>query len=490
MHHALQIPEIAELILANFDPLVDGKELAVVARTCTLLHEIALDALWRHQDTIYNLIRCMPSDLWKTVKVGTMDPSMWPTRSIIDSDWERALKYSHRVRKFTCRGHRLDGRIPDMLFVFQSLRFGVPSGFLLPNLLELVWDQDPSNHISFIRLFLSPGITAMHILRCPSESDVFPLLRDYPALTQLTLGSREEFAGNDANYEARSNLICSLAHLQRLDVGIVNSEALVSLGQRSTLQQLRVVLADSVSFPESHKRTLFSTLRAIDLRLQGRALSPLLYFLRILNSPKLRSFKASVAFELKSNQAEDLYTTISLHSSYAFLETLRISVTCSPTNALHDEHIQLGHSLGHLFSFTQLQVVVIQSPGGFDLDDTTIRALARSWPCLVELRLLAIKCLRPPRASIAVLEAFAKHCPNLRLLEITLNAFVVPPTSEGHEPVHRGRVTWSVDRSAISDARQVADFLSSTFCQSTVAVDSYNFNPSRKLWSQVALFLF
>jgi hypothetical protein len=71
MHHALQISEIVDLVirdLAHPLPHIKGKTLAALAATCTMLHDVALDALWRHQDNILNLIRCMP-DLWETVHV-------------------------------------------------------------------------------------------------------------------------------------------------------------------------------------------------------------------------------------------------------------------------------------------------------------------------------------------------------------------------------------------------------------------------------------
>ncbi|KAF8181940.1 hypothetical protein K438DRAFT_1840671 [Mycena galopus ATCC 62051] len=38
-------------------------QLAALAQ-CNYFHSPALDALWRHQGTIRNLISCMPQDLW------------------------------------------------------------------------------------------------------------------------------------------------------------------------------------------------------------------------------------------------------------------------------------------------------------------------------------------------------------------------------------------------------------------------------------------
>ena len=72
MHRTLRIPEIVDSVFSHLDPTPgkEGRELAALARTCTMFHDIALDALWWHQESIINLIRCMPTELWEIVIVG------------------------------------------------------------------------------------------------------------------------------------------------------------------------------------------------------------------------------------------------------------------------------------------------------------------------------------------------------------------------------------------------------------------------------------
>lgn len=41
-----------------------GHNLSVLARTSKMFLDPALNDLWRHQDTIVNLLNCMPDDLW------------------------------------------------------------------------------------------------------------------------------------------------------------------------------------------------------------------------------------------------------------------------------------------------------------------------------------------------------------------------------------------------------------------------------------------
>lgn len=70
MHRSLRIPEVVGMICSQLKPIswrsTAGKaDLAVLARTSTVFHDAALDVLWSHQETLMNLIRCMPADLWE-----------------------------------------------------------------------------------------------------------------------------------------------------------------------------------------------------------------------------------------------------------------------------------------------------------------------------------------------------------------------------------------------------------------------------------------
>jgi hypothetical protein len=74
MHRALRIPEMVHSIVSHLGPELtpesrkgDSMALAALAISCTAFHEFALDALWRYQGTIMNLIQCMPAGLWETL---------------------------------------------------------------------------------------------------------------------------------------------------------------------------------------------------------------------------------------------------------------------------------------------------------------------------------------------------------------------------------------------------------------------------------------
>lgn len=83
MHRGLQILELIELICAQVGtdgvhPLSkdESRDLSVLARTSKAFLNPALNVLWRHQDTIVNLLKCMPADLWD-ISTGPNDEE-WP----------------------------------------------------------------------------------------------------------------------------------------------------------------------------------------------------------------------------------------------------------------------------------------------------------------------------------------------------------------------------------------------------------------------------
>lgn len=91
MHRGLEIPEIAEMIAEQVgthchqsalgeEKASQRRDLSALARTSkTFLHP-ALNILWRAQDTIVPLLKCMPVDLWDISVCPNEDG--WPERVV------------------------------------------------------------------------------------------------------------------------------------------------------------------------------------------------------------------------------------------------------------------------------------------------------------------------------------------------------------------------------------------------------------------------
>ncbi|KAJ7226753.1 hypothetical protein GGX14DRAFT_488260, partial [Mycena pura] len=65
-------------------------DLAALARTCKIFKEPALDALWRSQHTLDNILRLLPSNAWSHI-----------IRRIEQREWKIPLTYSRRVRSLS-----------------------------------------------------------------------------------------------------------------------------------------------------------------------------------------------------------------------------------------------------------------------------------------------------------------------------------------------------------------------------------------------------
>ncbi|KAJ7495504.1 hypothetical protein FB451DRAFT_1387525 [Mycena latifolia] len=126
-----------------------------------------------------------------------------------------------------------------------------------------------------------------------------------------------------------------------------------------------------------------------------------------------------------------------------------------------------GDVLLPLFSFANLVIVTLRHPVGFDLDDTTVLGMARAWPRIESLALLAGNFRHVhPRVTLEGLSAFAEHCPHLRTLSMTLDATMVPKLrGKNKKPrvAQESLAYLNVSVSPISNPGRVAVFLSAIF---------------------------
>ncbi|KAJ7060565.1 hypothetical protein C8F01DRAFT_1293133 [Mycena amicta] len=63
MHHCLRIAEVLEKIFENLER--NHAALAAVARTCTMFKETVLEGLRKRQNTLDNILKCLPPDAWE-----------------------------------------------------------------------------------------------------------------------------------------------------------------------------------------------------------------------------------------------------------------------------------------------------------------------------------------------------------------------------------------------------------------------------------------
>ncbi|KAJ7171374.1 hypothetical protein C8R46DRAFT_1349375 [Mycena filopes] len=477
MHRTLLIPEIVGAVFEYLDPTrtedVQTQELAALARTCTDFQDIALDALWRYQDGILNLIRCMPADLWETVDrpatYSRQEHILRPTRAFVPSDWDRLLVYSHRIKILSSTSYqRHNPNDVDMMDVFSILRHNSPTEYLLPNLTDLTWNYgDGMNTFPFIDLFLGPRLTSLTLTHCAKE--LLPTIAHNHSATLTVMRFPLGFGQEQLN--ERSAFIRSLTRVRWVEAANLDVAAFLYLEALESLVTLDVGLQAGLSFPTTTTSSLFSNLKSTKLHIDGQNLRPLISFLRSWGTPRLYSFEAPLEFCPMPADVEELYCTLATHCSHDSLEVLNVASYDTRDSELADpaRFVNPGASLRTLFCFTRLKAVDIRAPAGFDFDDALLAELARAWPELTDLYLGCTRPQRAPRATLAVLCVFAAHCPHLRALALRLDATSVPAGALTPSRVipHPNLLAWDASYSPISDAFPVARFLSAVFVNLT-----------------------
>ncbi|KAF8194473.1 hypothetical protein K438DRAFT_1934637 [Mycena galopus ATCC 62051] len=495
MHHCLQISEIVDLIVAQFEPQTcwQASCLAALARTCTTFHNSALDRLWKEQRNILNLIQCMPEDLWETTDIDG-DITLTPRRALIVSDWDRVLTYAHRIKfLFCCDSHANSPSNPTMIGVYLTLqRSEIPGDFLLPNLEQLWWYHHEATDSSFITLFLGSRISSIRLCdrpdgHCPALGTLLERRLDLLSVTVHSV----DWESSSSQRTQLFSFVRTLPHVEFLDVRTMDCETLSHLGQLVSLKTLRVLFSRSLSIEGIPDRSMFAGLRIVRIHDRGLDISASIAFLRTWNNPRLTSFEAcfrSVALE----NAWALYEALAAHCAHEHLHNLMVDIYPgdSPDIIPHP-----GYFFRPLFTFTQLRYVELQVPGSYDLDNEIISDMARAWRNIEELQLRSPAVYQPPACTLLSLEAFAQHCPRLRLLSMTLDATIVPETdleSTSVQCVRQDTLTsLDVGYSRISDPTSVARFISSNFGNLrslTSCLSEGEGRVHRRGWQEVALF--
>ncbi|KAJ7744107.1 hypothetical protein B0H16DRAFT_1727382 [Mycena metata] len=473
MHRALEIPELVELICAELAAISlpdRSRDLNSVARVNRRFSEPALDWLWKTQNGISNVLGTMGDDLWEFDPPGQPN-SVRVLRDIRPEDWVRFQVYAPRIQTFSWIDIRGDPTTGTWSAVFALLTASLlPLDHLLPNLKVLNWAVTVGSYFPYVHLFLGPRLETISLGRLSEESHLsfLPTLpTQCPRLAEVTvLGTREL----EIHYKEISTMICSLAHLVRVSVDGLNQTAFEYLSQLPTLSLTIRLGPHFIPAHPASDTAVFTALQEIILRdtphtflLAFFATTPATPFRRIVvttSSPPARvdiiRLYAHIAASSDPLALRRLTLNSSPSASAAAFPLAPLSDTVIPPDALRP-----------LFCFTNLIKISLSPPAGFDLDDTTVAYLARSWPNVQHLNLSGGAYHRAPsRLTLRGLCALARNCPALRTLTLPFNALVVPDDGDAlpQAPSEVGGV-WRLDvyDSPLVDPLAVAGYLFKVF---------------------------
>ncbi|KAJ7633547.1 hypothetical protein DFH06DRAFT_1437439 [Mycena polygramma] len=500
MHRTWEIPEVVSLVFGHLDVDKDAEGLATLARTCRAFQDPALDVLWYHQNTLMNLLLCLPAGLWvrKSLDVsGRVLMNLSLSRNIVPSDWDLVRNYARRVKSLHLDNQSHDLRQPYVIPFRETLRSGrAPGDYLLPNLEKLEWDI-MGTPTDFIDLFLGPKLSSISFTGYPAM--LLPTLaKRYPHLAEIDLLSIDPATVDPpVNHEARSSLVRALTDVRSVKLGTLDSAAFMHLGQLSTLRSLQAAISSTTSFTDAGERTMFSSLRTAQIDVEDANAVQLTGLLRTWNDPPLRLFSASLDTYPSQTELEDLYSVLGSHISPDYLLLLNLQllnsspILQSPDTSRHPDHL-----FRHLFPFTNLVTLSIHVPSGFDLTDVTISAMASAWPNIHDLQLEADVQIHPAQGTLRGIQALAEQCPHLQHLELAIDATVIPAPRLAPAPrlvAQEALVLFNVGESRIDNVFAVARFLSSIFANVQKIVPTYLGLPADELyrdrWQEVEAML-
>ncbi|KAF7356912.1 hypothetical protein MVEN_01027000 [Mycena venus] len=424
MHRALQIVEVVEMVCAQVTHFRASRDLACLARTSTIFLDPALNVLWRHQDTIVNILRCMPEDLWVITETRPFDDTpniielgITLRRAVAIADWKRFIFYSRRVKSFSIVKQN------ELLTLGEVNSTGFPR----PNL----------ESCSYIHLFLSPHITNLkvRIEDAPNLSILSTVALKCTRLTDFNLGT--PFVSPVAAVPPISRFVCSQRSLKSLVAVGLDRAALFHIAQLPGLRYLWL-MSDSIPIP-----TPIPSYRPQPGSLHFPALTELVIETMEL-APALLEFMAKcslVKFKLVCRARSVLYTKtmakklgkpppvlvgeVGMYSSY------RSRIRLVSTSTIVSSRTWLVHGPG-----ARIQALLLPPGPSYRM-------------C--------------PRVTLEGVYAFAKYCPYLRVLDMTFDASIVPEINRTTRTTQRCLSRLNAGYSHITKPRPVAKFLSTIF---------------------------
>ncbi|KAJ7866905.1 hypothetical protein B0H13DRAFT_2065824 [Mycena leptocephala] len=424
MHRCLQIHEMVDLIVCHLH--LSPGALALLARTCTIFHNPALDILWRVQYGLNNLLRCMPSGLF------IVEGGVWRLqRPMLLTDWNRALQYMQRVKEF----HSLWFDNAHGSDILPVLTMCLPGDCLFPNLRTLQWSHADDNHFHHIRIFLNRQLSRIVILSKTPLPQLSILSIVSIHLPPRNLPTEPSIQASISAFAQQLNQI-EFLHMPLLDVAAVRHVA-----ELPTLHslELRVVTMTLQSLPLD---TWFINLRhltLLDINVDSAS-----HFLSSCVNAALVSLAVNVTPQPRPGALDLFITALAQFTpSHSTLASLTLDLS------LPDGSPITPQSLRPLFCFKELSHVDIKSEAGFDLDDSFI---IEDVPCI------------PLGVTLECLRIFSGNCPDLRSLHLSFDASI-PHTSHGEKNCPRQTMVEVLDvaYSYITTPSFIAGFISTVF---------------------------
>jgi hypothetical protein len=142
-----------------------------------------------------------------------------------------------------------------------------------------------------------------------------------------------------------------------------------------------------------------------------------------IDSPWLTTINVFPIFYFRNEREEDPFTPSLTIVASKWSQSLKKLVIDTSLNGTARRHYLIPMCLMLLTDFHEMQILLITGMWMKNHMDDDMRRLAKSWPKLRRLRLPLLQ----TSISLSTLTIIAENCPELRFLQIALNASPIPP---------------------------------------------------------------
>ncbi|KAJ7647913.1 hypothetical protein FB45DRAFT_1102295 [Roridomyces roridus] len=467
MHHCLEIPELVEHIALQFDSSESLGSLAAFARTTRSFQGPALDVLWRTQNTLKNLLKTMPSDLFKEEIIT--GKRILASSAYLVSDWEPTRPYANRVKHFESIYSQDDISYSSL---FPILALSLPSDCIFPNLTHIHWIR-LNDDFPHIRLLLGPQVVAIRT-QCASATSLSLLSllpRKCPLLTHVAISLPNINPGSEltaATTRSLSEFIRELHSIEHWDIHIPDMAALQHIAQLPSLHSLDVhSLPPALSASRLDGDALFPSLRHLHIT-EESSISSTIHFVEMCADATLETCIVEIQFYTPPAFVERILGTLAASHRTSLIGLRIVMMVRSMMEEVdEDHHMFTIDNLLPALDLHNLRQIDLKSKLGFDFDDMAVSKMARAWPKLRSLDITEVD--HAPggvRTTFESLLHFARHCPELASLGMAFSTTNIPPLDQTPLPHRHLRyldVKHSSFISASAEVGEIANFLSTVF---------------------------
>ncbi|KAJ7150748.1 hypothetical protein C8R46DRAFT_1198276 [Mycena filopes] len=510
MHRCWKVNELTSMIFECLGPVHNTlstptrrrnrnspqSTLSRLARTCRDFTNPALDLLWEKQPTIFWLLKCLPAHTWVM-----LDGSFTIQTAMEPGEWDRVLAYATRIKSLDLDQTGREGDLQRHTLhksVLESIGMTFPNECLLPNLQVLNVTLN-SGVAPYLHLLLSPRLQEISFELCGPiwRLGVLHLVRMKCPFLRVVSLSRADFLPSDETYVV-SSFVAQLPHLRSVAVESLTPQAYHSLAGLPHLEHIEVRAMETAPFPGMNPPSTATDFRAlrsfnIDVSTVDCAIN---FMLRLASNTALREVQISISPDPTTTDSFALCSAVQSHCWSTSLTSIGIDFgteylnTATQENAHSDLYMITPQTLHPLLLCSRIQVVRLVSPLVFSLDDAFVAAMALAWPSIRRLSIDGRK--SNPSDTIPTIMGlipFSRHCPQLRSLQLDVDATNVRMDDPSRSPRVLQTALTYVDflNSPITSgsASNVANFLCSVF----PSLWMISVSETVKEWTQVSQLL-